>query len=167
LEENPVLVNYVSHAKIQDMASDNQISKKKSIMHSSHVQHQKQRFWQILFPVLLFGLLLIGVCVLMILTVAGIETGVNLSQFADTALIWIILPMLAAAIMGAIILFFLIYGIARLLKVLPGFTFRVQEIFSDISYHAHVITDKLAAPTIGIKGIFAGVSTLFSKLFRR
>lgn len=165
LRRNPVLVNYVSHAKIQDMANESQISKRKTIMNGSHVRHQKQRFWQILFPVLLFGLLLLGVCVLMILTVVGIETGVNLSQSADAALIWIILPMLAAAIVGAIILFFLIYGIARLLKVLPGYTFRVQEFFSAINYQVHIIADKLAAPTIGVKGVFAGIRTFFSKIF--
>lgn len=158
-----ILVNCLSHAKIHGMDSENQISKN----HVSHVHHQKQRFWQILFPVIIFSLVIIGVCVLMIMSVTGVKTGIDLSQTADTALIWMIVPLLGAAMLFAVILFFLIYGIARIIKVLPDYTFRIQEFFWALTDQVQVMADKLAAPAIGIRRFFAGAKTLFATIFRR
>lgn len=133
----------------------------------SQRRHKRQRFWQILLPVILGGLITLSVAVLMAATIAGVPTGLNESQGADTSLIWIIIPLMLAALVFALILMGLIYGIAKLLNILPGYAQLVQ-------YYVRLAADKIQsgakqapAPIIKLESLSASVGAFFTALFGR
>ena len=65
---------------------------------SSLQRHKKQRFWQIMAPILLGGLVTLAAAVLMVLALTGTVGGISLSQYADTSLVWLILPVLVLGV---------------------------------------------------------------------
>jgi hypothetical protein len=89
-------------------------------------QHQRQFFWQILFPMLLvalFGLAAGGLVVWATFANKG-----DARLWADISLIWLLAPMLLLALVAAIAAGGLIYGLARLTKATPQLTVRLQEL---------------------------------------
>lgn len=141
-----------------------------SLKHSQSAslqRHKRQRFWQILVPVIFGGVLVLVVAVLMILSITGINTGIAVSQWADASVIWILLPMILFGIMASVILFGLIYGLVQLLRILPSYTGLVQ---SYVRRYTSMIGEgslKVLAPIIKVKSYRAGLSAVFSSLFKR
>jgi hypothetical protein len=128
-------------------------------------RHQRQRFWQILAPVILGGLITLAAAMMMVLTLTETVTGVNLSQTADTSLIWLILPVMAFGILFAGLLFGLVYGVAQLLNILPKYTFLIQQYAALIEAKTKLWTIKGISPIISLKSAGAAVSAFFSGLF--
>jgi hypothetical protein len=131
---------------------------------TSYLRHKRQRFWQILFPLLMGILLFLGAATLMVLTVAGVSTGINTSQYAATSVIWIIIPLMLVALLLLGLLGGLVYLLARLLKILPGYTARVQQIFAMISSRVADITNKAADPVVSVKSFGSAVSVIVKKM---
>jgi membrane protein implicated in regulation of membrane protease activity len=108
--------------------------------------HKRQWIWQILVPFLLMMALILAGALLIVL---GGETQTRL--WADVSLIWLIAPMLALALILAILLGFTIYGLARLLKVTPRFTARAQGIAEQAALGVRRVTDGAAQPFIWVE----------------
>ena len=128
-------------------------------------RHQQQRFWQILTPIILGGLFTLAAAVLMVLSLTGTVSGINLSQTADTSLIWLILPVMVFGIFFTLLLFGLIYGMVRLLNILPQYTFLVQQYAALIEAKIKLWARKGMEPIISIKSISAVVGAFFKNLF--
>lgn len=133
----------------------------------SYSRHQKQRFWQIIAPVGFGTLLILVILGLVIFTAAGTGGADPVSQWADTSVIWLSLPALLFTLVLAVILFTMVFLLARLLKILPQYTLTFQ-------YHASVISrsilngaDKLVAPIMTIQGFGATVSAFMNALLGR
>jgi hypothetical protein len=131
----------------------------------SFQRHQRQSFWQIIAPVGFGTLLLLVILTLVILEAVGTDAGGSVSQWADTSLIWLILPVLLFALLLTLILVGMIYLLARLLKSMPGFTYKVQYFVGLVPEYVETISDKLVAPIIAVKGAGATVSALFGSIF--
>ncbi len=132
---------------------------------ASFRRHQKQRFWQILTPIILGGLIILAAAVLMVLTLTGAATGVNLSQYAAASTIWLVLPVMVFGIFMTVLLLGLIYGAAWLLNLLPQYTFLVQQYAALIEGKIKLWSQKATAPIITVKSISAVVSVFFKNLF--
>jgi hypothetical protein len=89
-------------------------------------QHKRQFFWQILLPMLL--IVLIGLAAGGLVAWATFSGRGGTRLWADVSLIWLLTPVLVLALALAIVLGFVIYGLARLEKATPRFTSRVQEL---------------------------------------
>ncbi len=100
----------------------------------------------------------------MVLTVAGVSTGINTSQYAATSVIWIVIPLMLVALLFFGLVGGLVYLLARLLKVLPGYTTRVQLIFEMVSSRITNITNKAANPFVSIKSFGSAVSVIFKNM---
>ncbi len=80
----------------------------------SYRQHKRQSFWQILLPILLsFLVMLAGLAFLIVIAKGGDPIG-KLSTWADTSLIWLLLPVMALGLAAVLLLGTMIYGLARL-----------------------------------------------------
>ena len=143
------------------MENSNDISQ----ISSSFRRHQRQRFWQILTPIILGGLITLAAAVLMVLSLTGTVSGINLSQTADTSLVWLILPVLIIGVFFGSLLLSMIYLIARLLNVLPQYTFLVQQYAALIEAKIKLWAQKGMTPIISIKSINAAVGAFFKNLF--
>lgn len=131
----------------------------------SYKRHQRQRFWQIIAPVGFGVVLILVIIALIISTAVGTGAGGPVSQWADTSLIWLSLPVLLFALVLALILIVMIYLVARILKILPDYTFLAQHYVNLISGFIQTWSDKLVAPMIAFRGFSASVAALLGSLF--
>lgn len=133
----------------------------------SYLRHRQQRFWQVLAPVG-FGVLVILVILGLVISTAVVtDAGGPVSQWADTSIIWLSLPALMFAMVMALLLIGMIYLMARLLQVLPGFTFTIQYYVDLGTDFVVTMADKVVAPIIAVKSASATVSALFGSIFGR
>ena len=133
----------------------------------SYLRHRHQRFWQVLAPVG-FGVLVILVILGLVISTAVVtDAGGPVSQWADTSIIWLSLPALMFAMVMAILLIGMIYLMARLLQVLPGFTFTIQYYVDLGTDFVVTMADKVVAPIIAVRSASATVSALFGSIFGR
>ncbi len=130
-------------------------------------RHNKQRFWQVLLPVLLGVVAVLAVTALIILTAARGDPGGQVSVWADTSLIWLTLPGLGFAIVLAVLIAALIFLVARILKIIPTYTAVGQKYAGLMADKTRSLSDKLLTPVIALKANRAGVNRLFKKVFRR
>lgn len=118
--------------------------------------HKRQFAWQILVPFLVMtGLIIPGA----VLVVAGgaPRTGV----WADVSLIWLLAPALFIALMFLVIMITVIYGMAKLLQVLPHYTRKAQGIFTLISTGTRKTADGTAKPFIWFGQAGAVIKSIF------
>lgn len=130
-------------------------------------RHKRQRFWQILLPIILGSLITLAVGVLMVMTIAGVRTGLDESQDADVALIWMIIPLMLAALLFTVVLMWVIYGIAKLLNILPGYAHVVQYYVRWAADKIRFGTKQATVPIIKLESISASVGAFFSALTGR
>ena len=133
----------------------------------SYARHQRQRFWQIIAPVGLGVLLILVVLALVIFTAVGTQGDEPVSQWADTSMIWLSMPALLFTLILVLILFAMIFLLAKLLKILPKYTMTLQQYAAMISRSINHRADQLVAPIIGIRGGKATVSAFLNALLGR
>lgn len=131
---------------------------------SSFRRHQSQRFWQILLPVILGGLVVVAVIVLVILTAAGGDPVGQVSIWADTSLIWLILPALLFAVIVLLIIGGMIYLLTKLLRIIPTYSTIAQDFVGKVAEGVRNVADKIASPFIAVKGAEAATGKFFEKL---
>lgn len=161
------LVNWPSRVKMDTMKSPQISLDKNNNTRPSYKRHQRQTFWQILIPILIVGFLVLAAGVVMVLSISGTDIGVDASQWADTSLIWMILPVLFFAVLMVILLLGLIYLFARLLSILPTYAALVQNYAKLISARVNHLMHKLTSPIITVESRKAGMHAFFEKIFSR
>jgi hypothetical protein len=142
-------------------------SEQKIDQSESYHRHQRQRFWQILLPVLFGALAILAVAVLLVLTITGAQTGINLSQYADASSVIVIVMVMSLGFVITLVLFLLVYLLARLLQILPGYTRVVQLYAKIIMLRLQSLSKKTAAPIISVQSVSSGVGGFFSALLGR
>jgi len=129
--------------------------------------HKRQRILQILLPIILGSLIPLAVGVLMVMTISGAATGLNESQGADAALIWIIIPLMLAALLFTVILMGMVYGIAKLLHILPGYTRLAQHYVRWAADKIQFGLKQASVPFIKLESLSAMVGAFFTALTGR
>jgi predicted PurR-regulated permease PerM len=120
--------------------------------------HKRQRTWQILVPFLVFAGL--------ILVLAGLFASGAISTtstWADVSIVWLIVPMLFFALFFLVVLVFLIYGISKLLQVMPRYTGKTQDFFTSLSGWTRKIADGIANPVVRLNQAGAVIKSFFNK----
>jgi hypothetical protein len=123
--------------------------------------HRREVLRQITIPLVLTLLVVIACGVLV--TVMG--TNENVSQWADVSLIWLIMPQIFVSLIVLIILAAMVYGLYRLLKVLPFYTKIVQDYFILFRDQVAVLGDTLVEPFLAVKSKNASWRSLKRNLF--
>jgi hypothetical protein len=104
--------------------------------------HRRQLAWQILVPFFVVMAFILFVAVL-------VATGSTSTRaWADVSTIWLLAPMLVFALLFAAVLGFLIFGIAKLIQVIPRYTGKTQDLFARLSSWARIIADGAAKPFV-------------------
>lgn len=121
----------------------------------SLVKYRRQRFWQIIFPIVLFSLL-IGV--------AGgftiIADGSLNRLWADISIIWIVAPLLFIALFFLVILIATIFLLYKLTKGTPGITRKVQTLFTRVEQETCRASNSAVKPIIRIHQFQSGLNSL-------
>lgn len=113
--------------------------------------HVKERFWQILFPLVVVSLLLTAGFALLIIY-SG-ELGSSTEGMAAAALVAIALPLILLSLVFLLVLAALITGAAKVLAWLPGAGAQAQAVFCSINTRVLSGSQAVVAPllTIGQK----------------
>jgi len=76
---------------------------------------------------------------------------------------WILLPVMSAGTLLLIVLLALIYGMARLLGILPTYTMQAQNFIARIGAAIKHFADGAARPILAIGGISEAIRRLAGK----
>jgi len=126
----------------------------------THAKHRRETWWQITFPFILGMLFILGLGGWAIFAAA---TGGNVSQSADTALIWIICPNFFMALIPLAIFGGLAYGVIVLKQKIPAGFKRLQDVMIQIRDGVQTGADKVAEPVINLKSKMASLEALKRK----
>jgi hypothetical protein len=120
--------------------------------------HKRQFTWQILVPFLVVTAVILAAAVL-------VSTGAasTTRAWADVSIIWLIIPVLVFALFCILELGFLIYGLARLLRVMPYYTGKTQDFFVLLSGRARQVADGTAKPVV----LFQQFGAVLKSIYKR
>jgi hypothetical protein len=120
--------------------------------------HKHQFAWQILVPFLVMaGLIIAGA--LLIVTGGTARTGV----WADISLVWLLVPALLIAFGLILITITIIYGMSKILQIIPRYTGKAQDIFGRVSAGTRRVADGATKPFIWTKQAGAALKSIFRR----
>jgi uncharacterized membrane protein len=93
--------------------------------HTSYLTHRKQVVWQVILPVVLAAMLLIGLIVL--ISLSTFRGGGDVARWAAISTIWIVIPILVAGLVILVLLIGVNYLVARLAQLIPNYTGIAQD----------------------------------------
>ncbi len=130
--------------------------------HFSYLKHRNQRATQIILPVVLSSLLLVGLIVL--ICISTFNSGGDVGRWAAISTMWIIIPLLVAGLIVLAIIVGLIYLMMRLLDVLPHYTGMAQDYVS--LARAYIIrgADMVSHPVIALEGFAESIREFFGRM---
>ena len=130
--------------------------------HYSYQLHRKQRNLQIILPVALGIVILIGMIVL--ISLATFRSNGDVGRWAAISTIWIIIPILISGLILLASLIGLIYLMARALGALPQYT----GIAQDYVYiaRAYIIrgADMAAKPIVALGGFIEYIKAFLERI---
>ncbi len=118
--------------------------------HYSYLLHRKQLNTQIILPVILSALALIGLVVL--ITLSTFKQDGDVGRWAAISTIWIIIPVLIAGLILLLILVGLIYLMARALQGLPYYTELAQDYVYKVRGYIIRGVDAAVKPILALDG---------------
>jgi hypothetical protein len=114
--------------------------------HPSYQLHRKQMWTQILLPILLAVLVFIAVIVLT--SVATFRNNGDVSRWAAISTIWLVLPVLIVGLLFLIILLAIIYLLARLISLIPPYSYQAQRFVYRIEGYIKRGTEMIVKPVL-------------------
>jgi len=130
----------------------------------SLARHQRQAVWQIWVPLGFGAAVILGLAVL-----AGFSASQgspDLLRWTNVSLIFLIIPTAMAALIFVVLFAGMIFLMARLLHLLPPYTQLGQAYARSISVLVRVWSDRAASPFLAIRSAWAGLLTLWQRLFK-
>ena len=153
-----------NHATINVMETETNKVQTKSVKRKSTILHEKQTFWQIIFPVLLFSLIIIFVCVLVVM-----NSGTNAMQnqhFANIATMYLFIPPLIICLPIFVILIGLIYLVSRIFPYISTSSALIQEKLAMVRDMIRIGMDSVSKPFIQIPAFSSSLKTFFNELYK-
>jgi ABC-type uncharacterized transport system fused permease/ATPase subunit len=126
--------------------------------------HKRQRFWQIILPILVVTLLGLAVAVLLAVSSGEFE---QLPQLAHTSTVMLVLPLLFLMILLLVILVLLIVLVANLTQKLPGTGEKVLLASLRLKQVSRTAADLSVKPIFKVNETLAGIKSLNHSLLRK
>lgn len=124
--------------------------------------YRQQFFLQILLPVVLFSILLLGLGVLA--SVSGTQGGINhTAVWAHISTIFMVLFIFIAGLVALAIVVLVIYALAWLLSRLPEYSYIAQLYLQLFGRRIQSLADKSTSPFILIRSIWTGMWSIFNR----
>ena len=128
--------------------------------HESYLKHRKQRTWQILVPVIASAVL----CLVMVLLVTTAAFGgADVALWAQISEIWIAIPTMLIFLVIFALLAGMVFLMAKLLSILPTYTFRAQDLTYRLKAAVRRAADAAAKPVITIDALGASINRILGK----
>jgi hypothetical protein len=128
----------------------------------THQRHRREVGLQITLPLTLGGALLLAFSVLAIVALSSEAQ----SQWADVALIWLIVPLLFVAFLILVIVAGLAYLVIMLIEVLPPYSQQMQDFMALVATKVGEVCDKSVEPVLRLQSLSASRRALQRNLKR-
>ena len=132
-----------------------------SPVHESYKRYRKQLVSQIILPMVLAALLFVGMIVL--ISVATFRDGGDVGRWAAISTIWIVVPIMIAALIFIVLLTGLVYLLKRLLQITPTYTGQLQDFINKIAAYIKRGADAAVKPVFFLDGIGASIKRLLGR----
>ncbi len=127
--------------------------------HPSYQKHRRELWMKILLPMLVAVAVIVAIAALT--GIAAFRAQSEVGRWAAISTIWIVLPIMAAGLLLLIIFIGIIYGMARLLALIPAYTGYAQRIVWRIEGYIRRGADASIKPVLVVEGIIATFKRLF------
>jgi hypothetical protein len=128
---------------------------------ATYAIHRREVFWQITLP-LTIALLLI-LCMVTGVILAGIKDVGDISRWADISVIWLLIPLIVLALIAFFVLAGFVFLITRLLGILPGYARLGQDYVHLFQVRSKRIANQIVEPFIKMRSFKAGAEALWQK----
>ena len=130
--------------------------------HYAYLKHRRQVMRQVVLPVVLSALALVGMIVWV--SIATFEQGGDVGRWAAVSTIWVIIPTLLGGLVVLAILGGLIYGMARLLNALPYYTGIAQDYIFIARGYIIRGADMVTKPILALDGWLQSMKAFFERM---
>ncbi len=130
--------------------------------HYSYQLHRKQRNTQIILPIILSVVVLVGLIVL--ISISTFNQGGDVGRWAAISTIWIVIPILVAGLITLFVLIGLIYLMARALQGLPYYTGIAQDYVYKARGYIIRGADMAAKPILALDGWLESIKAFFGRI---
>ena len=163
-EESPHAYRLITYAKIKSMKVKlthrfDRLSATPE--HTSYRMHRKQVVWQVILPVLLAALLLVGLIVL--ISLSTFRGGGDAGRWAAISTIWIVIPVLGAGLVLLILLIAVNYLIARLVQITPAYTGIAQDYVFRGAAIVMRVTKAIVKPVFFLDNLVANIKAFMER----
>lgn len=133
--------------------------------HPSYQLHRKQVWTQILLPIVLTALVLIGIIVL--INLAAFGGNGDTARWAAISEIWLVMPVMVAGLIVFIILCGLIYLVIYVMNLIPPYSYQAQKFFYRIEGGAKRISEMARKPVLILQELGALIKAYIAKARER
>jgi hypothetical protein len=124
----------------------------------TQARHKREVLWQIILPLILGIILFLGASVLVTLGASG-----EVSRWAEATLVWLIVPWLVVSIVAIAALVGLVYGVVKLIQVVPFAFFRLNNFIHRVQGFVSQAEDKAVEPVLKIASLRGRLHALRSR----
>jgi hypothetical protein len=128
----------------------------------TEVLHRREVFWQITVPLMVGGVIFAAFVILAIMANASLA-----SQGADVALMWLLILPILMTLLVFVLLAALVYGLWKLILLLPGKMYQVQNFFKQVQAFVRMFSDKLVEPFLKAHSTSASVGAFWNSLLKK
>jgi hypothetical protein len=129
----------------------------------THQRHRREVGLQITLPIALGGALLLTLSILAIVALSSQAQ----SQWADIALIWLIVPLLFVSLLILVITAGLAFLVIQLIRILPPYAHQAQGFMAMLAVKVGQLCDKIAEPILKVQSLSASRRALGRNLRRK
>lgn len=130
-------------------------------VHESYNRYRRQRTIQILLPVVLAGILFIGLVVLV--NIATFSYNGDVARWAAISTIFISIPVCLMGLVFLALMGGMVYLMGRLLGIAPTYTGKAQDFVHKLAIRIRRAADMLAKPVISVNGFGATIKALLGR----
>ncbi len=127
--------------------------------------HKRNRFWMILFPVILIGLAVVGLIVW--LAINGSVGGAGVANLAGVATVLLVLPTFLFGLITLAVLIALTIGVVKLHELIPQAGKAIRDYLSLGRHYLRVAGDASAEPILALRGLNAKIKRIGTSLTDR
>lgn len=131
-------------------------------VHTSYLRHRKEMTWQIVMPIVLSFVILIGIIVL--ISLATFRANGDVERWAAISTIWIVIPILIGLLIFLALLIGIVYLLARLLHITPKYTGLAQDYVYLAKGYVDRALDTIVKQVVEVEGVIAKIQKFFEKL---
>lgn len=116
--------------------------------------------WQIYLPLVIGSL---AVLVLGLWAVVAAAGGTDVSRFADTSTVFLLIPVLVFSLIPLALLVGMIYGVIRLIEIIPPGTQRILAVVERLQRGLTTVSEKAVQPILWVESVRAGLKGAFKR----